>query len=299
MSNKLPEALVRLVVVDQDGHPVDGARLSGGFVTGDWVRDYSKFEGRTDGKGECAAKGLCSAFLRVLINKDGYYPSDVRIDFRSTSTKPSVVDGKWQPYGATRTVVLKRIKEPGKTIGFDDGRTRHAIPVWGQWIGFDLELGDWLPPYGKGRCEDVLLRFKSEMRKRPFDYTRSMEVSFTNNPFAGAYFMKKDETSILKSEYAARTNAAYLATLDFLQDSRPDKPMASKVLERDSYLVFRTRTRLDEKGRLVGAHYGKIYYWMWGEKDMSLSGGCFNPVENDPSIEGDTVLRREILRGHK
>ena len=62
------------------------------------------------------------------------------------------------------------------------------------------------------------------------------------------------------------------------------------------YLVFRTRTRVDEQGHLTGAHYGKILgRWMSDTEFMILSDGCFNPIENNINIEDGTSLRA-VLR---
>ena len=67
-------------------------------------------------------------------------------------------------------------------------------------------------------------------------------------------------------------------------------------LGRDSYLVFRTRTRVDEYGNLVVAHHGKILgRWLSDTEFMILSDGCFNPVENDVNIEDGSCLR-DVLR---
>ncbi len=59
--------------------------------------------------------------------------------------------------------------------------------------------------------------------------------------------------------------------------------------------MFRTRTRVDKDGNLVGAHYGKILgRWLSDTEYMILSDGCFNPVENDVNIEDGSGLRDAI-----
>ena len=70
-------------------------------------------------------------------------------------------------------------------------------------------------------------------------------------------------------------------------------------LDNDSYLVFRTRTRIDDDGNLTSAHYGKILgRWISGAANMLLSDGCFNPKENDVSLEDSRTLRN-VLRNMK
>ena len=123
------------------------------------------------------------------------------------------------------------------------------------------------------------------------DYTYTMDVCFTNNPFGGAYMLKKDANSHLQTEYAADTNGNFKSEFAFVTECIADKPVRSNYLDVDSYLVFRTRTRVDDQGRLVSAHYGKICgVWRSTQKIMQLGDGCFNSVENDPNIEGDQTL---------
>mgnify|MGYP003319258493 CR=1 FL=1 len=162
-------------------------------------------------------------------------------------------------------------------------------------MGFDFEQGDWSRPYGTGKHKDILVRFKSSVRKRQVDFTHVMEVSFTNNAYAGFYQMDKDMTSDLTSEYSANSNATFETELVYVQEKLEKSPRRWEFLDKDSYLVFRTRTRIDECGKLIGAHYGKIYgYWCSDDEEMTFCGGCFNTTENDTNIEGDQALLYKI-----
>lgn len=284
-------AQVRFHVVDQDGTAVPGAKIWGGFTCGSRMNDYVLVDGVTDTNGVYVAEGRCNEFLRVDVRKDGYYHTEDKIFFGQSGKVPSVVDGKWQPYGETRKVVLKKIKNPWSVKVFDEKHHHHAIPAFDQWVGFDLEVGDWISPYGIGKHNDVALRFRTDIRKPKVDFTYVMEACFTNNPFAGAYMMRKDPRSNLGTEYAAETNGIYSATFSFTTECISNQPAKATYLDADSYLVFRTRTRVDGQGRLLGAHYGKICgIWRSTNKLMQLGDGCFNPNENDPNIEGDQAL---------
>lgn len=283
-------AKVKLRVVDQDGSAVYGARIWGGF-SANFSNDSVLVEGFTNTNGEFVVQGKCNEFLRVDVTKEGYYHTEEKINFLQAKADPIVVDGKWQPYGETHEVVLKKIKNPWAVKVFGENIHRHDIPVFDEWIDFDLEAGDWLPPYGAGKFSDVALRFNADIRKPRIDYTYRMEVSFTNNPHGGAYILKKDLFSNLQTAYIAETNGIYASELTFTTDCISDKPVRLSYLDRDSYLVFRTRTRVDDQGMLVGAHYGKICgIWRSTQKMMLINDGCFNPVENDPNIEGDQTL---------
>ena len=288
-------------VIDDEGCPVSNA------VAHVWFSSYARHQDdadwlvTTDTNGMFTVEHRTNESLDCGFDKDGYYHSSDQILFRDRKDVPvKVKDGKWQPYGETRTVVLKKIRDPWGVKVFNEQCHRRAIPAFGRWMGFDLENGDWTSPYGSGHVEDVLLRFKADVRKHRIDYTYVMDVCFTNNPYAGAYLGKKDRGSDLMSEYVADTNVSYQAEFSFVTDSVKDERVKSNYLDQDSYLVFRTRTRVDDEGRLVGAHYGKIYgIWRSTHQRMYLNDGCFNPKENDTNIEGDQELLYKIKNCRK
>jgi hypothetical protein len=286
---------VRLHVVDVDGHPVPRARLRGGMQTGGGLNDFTPIEGITNTNGDYVVTGKCTHRLRCGISKSGYYPSEFSLVYPIKDVAPQVIDGKWQPFGETRTVVLKEIRSPGELLVFPDSLRSCRIPIFNQWIGFDLESCDWLAPFGKGVNEDVQLRFEAK-RNGLHDYRYLMDVSFTNHPYAGAYRMKCDSYSDLTTMYAADSNATFQTTFSFVSEQSPGKPRHLDFLETGSYLVFRTRTRIDRNGNLVGAHYGTILgRWLSDTEFMILSDGCFNPVENNTNIEDGSGLR-DVLR---
>ena len=280
-------ARVAFKVVDQDGAAVPGAKVWGGF-SANLIRDSVLVDGVTNTNGEFIAQGKCNEFLRVDITKDGYYRSEEKINFWRSKADPVVVDGRWQPYGETRTVVLKKIRNPYAVKVFSDEQCICKIPAFGQWLPFDMERSDWLAPYGNGVHDDVLLRFQKKLTDKWYEFAFSMEACFTNNPHAGVYIRPIDAYSDLKTGYHADTNAVFATYYAFSLDSMSKKKVG---LDENSYLVFRTRTRVDENGKLVGAHYGKYSRgWRSDAKEMGFGAGCFNPVENDTNIEGDQPL---------
>lgn len=284
-----------LHVVDSNGNPVPQAKLRGGMQTGDRLNDFSSIKGTTNTNGDYVISGKCTRRLRCGIRKRGYYPSEFSISYPIKETVPHIADGKWLPFGEKRTVVLKEIRNPGELCAFPDSLRSCRIPEFDKWIGFDFEYADWAYPYGKGRNSDVLLKFSSQERSM-HDYRYVMDVSFTNNPYAGAYLLKEDRSSKLTTEYEANSNATYRTSFSFVSEQSPGQPRYWDFLDGDSYLVFRTRTRVDEQGHLTGAHYGKILgRWMSDTEFMILSDGCFNPIENDTNIEDGTSLRA-VLR---
>ena len=114
-----------------------------------------------------------------------------------------------------------------------------------------------------------------------------MDVSFTNMPYAGAYLMKKDLFSDFKNVYHANINASYRQMFTYSFDRYPQKRSIVSELREDEYLVFRTRTKVDERGCLVSANYGVLYGpWSFvGPRGMNIPYLVFNPTPNDTNLE--------------
>ncbi len=280
-----------LRVVDQDGVPVVGAIVWGGFQTGDGLNDFTPIDGVTDTNGVYVIEGKCTRGLRCRVTYDGYYKSVFELTDYGNSSKP--VNGTWLPYGTWHTLVLNQIIDP-QPLKYHNSLERFKIPVYDRWIGFDFEKYDFVSPYGGGTINDVLLRFKRNKTSR-YDHHMTMDVSFTNNPYAGAYEMKKTKMSELESVYRADTNALYRPFFTYQFDRWPGTgDVYAKRLASDEYLVFRTRTKVDEEGRLVSAHYGKIYgEWKFVEADgMSMQMFVFNPTPNDTNLEDLHTVER-------
>ena len=282
-------AKVRIVYVVEDdlGQPVPGARVhiwlgleshkDGGMV----YYDY------TDNNGRYVLDGKTTGLVRYWFVKDGYYESEGELRLEGIEDEQNAVrDGKWQPYGRCKRIVLKRVRNPtARPFHYGD----FPVPVFGKWMGFDLERFDLCPPYGKGVHKDVLLRYVFDrdpvMRGKVY---ASMEMSFTNNPYAGTYILKKDKWSDFQSCYAADTNNAFSIKMFKYEISRTREEIFKKErFPEDSYIVFRTRTTVDRDGNLVSAHYGKIYgdwsYPRW----IKFGGTLFNSNPNDPNLEDE------------
>ena len=293
---KIAFAQVRIQVVDQDGCVVPDAKIWGGFTCGGGMNDYVLVDGFTDTNGLYVAEGWCNEILRFEVRKEGYYRTSVKIEFWRTKSDPKVKDGKWQPYGEMRTVVLKRIKNPIKMVEVPY-RINKAIAL-GKWYGYDLICSDWIPPYGKGEHLDVLVRLGLAAVNDTSDFRTTMELCFTNNPYSGVYKVCQDNWSEMKSVYNADTNAVYQNEIAFEFERHPRKPIIDTRLSEDSYLVFRIRTKVGASGELVSAHYGKICgpWAFFGA--MTAPDLFFNPTPNDTNLEDAETARKSRL-GYK
>lgn len=278
----------KFCVVDEDGVAVSGAKIAGAFGLASGIR--RAFSGETDTNGCFSVCGISSDGFWFRVMKDGYYSSRGEKVYVDTKEVPAVKDGKWQPYGEVHNIHLKKVHNPVKLVRTSSQRY-FPYPPLDEWVGFDFEKMDWVSPVGRGNFSDMLVRIS---RREENEYL--MDVSFTNNPFAGVYEMKCDEASDMKTVYVADTNHVYASSKHYsrrLKSSSEDKC----ELEDGQYLVFRTRTSVDNAGRVSSCHYGVIFgNWRFCEKGgMTLKRIIFNLNENDANLEDSEIARMSGL----
>lgn len=291
------EAKMVLRIVDANGVPVSDAEVEFGFWNNHSQGGFKNTFLRSDTNGECIVSGRCNGSCVWNVTKPGYYRSHSEWSLSDTSVSPKVVDGKWQPYGGVKKIVLKKIVAPVDLPSLE--YTLIKCPVFDEWLGFDLECHSWVKPYGNGSHSDVLIKLHEE-GSGDIAFSASMDLCFTNNPFAGAYVLKKDADSEMKSIYHADTNATYQTKFLYSLSVDANGVRKASELSEDSYLVFRTRTEVDKDGNLLSAHYGKIY-GKWGfYGGMRAEAFFFNPTPNDSNLEdartAESSLRRQRQR---
>src|SRR5574344_361970 len=249
--------------------------------------------GRTGPDGCFQIKGRTSGEVSFTLKKSGYYRT--RYDYRLyDDAENDIRDGKWQPYGATNTVVLKRIRNPIAMFVGDHKSHELVFPdKMGSnrfQCGYDMCTGDWVKPVGRGTTTDVLFTLVTEANPVKPDgskFRQTITLEFTNG-LDGALLVKNDMTSEFHSAYRADPAAPYQHKKVFCFDRYNGTPIVDGNLKADEHLVIRVRTRIDGNGHVVQANYGKIY----GEMRINGTGllvlsTYFNPTPNDTNLEFD------------
>lgn len=285
---------VMLRVIDDGGSPVANARCGGWMYMEHDNRHGRGYAVYTDTNGCARVAGKCSEWFSVVVRKEGYYKTSFDVKYPLEDIGVPIVSGKWQPYGEIRMVVLKKIRNPIR-LRDPDSRYRYAYPEDGIWTGFDLVCGDWMPPLGGGKCADIMIRYIRE--PRPDGFFKSLDISFTNNPYAGAYVMNRDSYSEMDSVYNANTNGNYVGSLRYEFERTAKGNRVISELGFGQYLVFRVRTKTDSEGRLISAHYGRLMGALqYLEKaGMVLGPVFFNPTPNDTNLEDADTARKSRL----
>ena len=314
----IPKAKVTFRVINQDGVPIVGEPARVGFYPKDTVHGKTDVNGYFTAEGRTASDYLFAiGRLKVDEPSPKYYATYFRKDIAHWKDYPK--DGKWKPWNETIEVVVKEKINPIPVYA-NRNKFKTNIPVVNEWVGYDFEYNDWVTPHGKGLVADIEV-FLSEAKPTEEDEIEELKIRFPY-PLAGAYVMKKDLNCDFKSVYHANPDTTYqqeirwykkLQTKDelnhplFRKERRfipTTRIVENEILSKDDYLIFRTRTKVDENGKLIEARYGKIYGPIEFRLDptdtrpsyrkrVELRNYYFNPTVNDTNLEYDS--KRNLL----
>lgn len=276
---------VTLHITDSIGKPVEKARISACFFPSDSYADADGREGHTDTNGCFYLEGKTVDDLAYEVTKDSSYKTIGKYWFYRRGEN-CVQDGRWQPWNPTNTVVLKEIRHP---IPMCSKRVDAPVPIQGAHVGYDLEVGDWVAPYGQGKQTDMLVTYEATI-KAPLVFSNQLTIA-SSNKMDGFIRINKDKWSFFPSVYEAPTNG-YRSLLVLTLDRTQEHILKKAQFTESEYLIFRMRTVLDNKGNIISARYGKIYGPIeYGELDKDRGGVRFtyylNPTPNDRNVEFD------------
>ncbi len=282
--------MVTIRVVDSSGNPVVGAYVRGGFPRSDSYNHFTVDEGLTDSNGLRVLSGKSVHTMTYFVDKEGYYKTTGKYWFYRRG-EDTIRRGRWQPWNPTYTVVLKEKRNP---IGMYAMRVSINIPVRDQAIGFDLEKGDWVAPYGRGIIADLLFKFTAIYEGRQ-TFSKRLDLTFSNAK-DGLQLLPLNRSSEFMSIYTAPEGDYAPALIDEQARTQTEKLKRSEI-ERDHYLVFRVRSVTNEQGKIVLANYAKLYgpnlldpiieYGRMGKVDRLQFTYYFNPTPNDRNLEFD------------
>ncbi|MDP1579479.1 MAG: carboxypeptidase-like regulatory domain-containing protein [Candidatus Didemnitutus sp.] len=282
-----------LRVTDEAGAVLNGARVQVVFhgVGRDDVR-----EGETNERGEFSANTAMTLGTWIRVEKEGYYPA-----FWGNDNAANVPVGK-----ATMSVVLPQMRNP---TALHAARMHYAkLPAQNEWLGFDLEVADWVSPHGRGKVADVRFRFFNEFKgwtpsEKKLTSARlanpdksETEMRFFYGKWSGVLelsFPNSKEGLIEKQE-----NYWYYSELRLPHDAPENGYQAGLRYEANTYELrpgkrlvgyfLRTRVKLDARGEIVSANYAKIYDEILFDPRGTVSFWYyFNPTPNDRNLEFD------------
>ncbi|MCX6984755.1 MAG: hypothetical protein NT118_08405 [Lentisphaerae bacterium] len=262
------EAKTTAKVIDESRNPINDVNIKFGYehlkTLNPWDgRTTTKIEGKTESGGIFTASSNGLPRIAITATKDGYYRSYKEYEFKNSE------NGKWQPWNPNVDIVLRKIVNPVPMYMKD--LSYFLIPIVNEPIGYDLLVGDWVKPYGKGNIDDITVLFNLDCDEKASDpkhnpvpphhykkYKYQMEIRTNHN---GDGFCPISESSIipesgLKFPYEAPENG-YLKNIVFKVDSENE---INTQEPNGDYFYIRIRTELDGNGNVIKGMYGKFLF---------------------------------------
>lgn len=245
---QLPVARITVKVQDEEGQPIEGARVGIGFFVGGTAKENAVV-GSTDSHGIFQGTSESLDVVGFNVTKNDYYKSVGEYHY----TKKD--QGKWQPWNPECVITLRKIMRPVPMYARDTHKSGLKIPEVGKEIGFDLMEYDWVSPYGIGKHADFIFKIDNRfVSDRDFETT--LTLTFTNN-FDGIQPAKDYLIggSIFKLSRKAPATG-YQQTLSRTIKRSPGKAIENNFQEANNF-YFRVRSA-EKNGKLMRAMYGKI-----------------------------------------
>ena len=302
------------VVDDKTGAPLRNVPVVGYFSIK--VNGWLAFKGGeppnrdsavTDVNGRCRLRGRTNCGdVGCWVEKPpfGYYAP--RRGWGWTFQRKNLL-GIWQPDNLVATIRLQRVERPiplfikRVTKAERGGFTADIFPKGEDTLRYDLLMGDWLAPVGTGRVADVT--FTRHPREdlgegvngadvRGPSYRDSMTVRF---PGEGNGIVELHPPPSLRLRIRTAPEDGYRP--EYLCWKGRDKTLEHVgSYDENRCFCFRIRTRRDDRGRIVGAYYGKIYgditfVYQFRPEFVPVASVCMsyylNPTPLDRNLEWD------------
>ncbi len=299
----LPTAKITVEVIDEHGNAIEGARTGIGFRVPNGHDGKTRVTGLTNSAGLFTSEGETISNFTFSAKKEGNYATGHEFyDF--TDVTGFYGFRKYEPWNPTLPLVLKKIINPIAMYAVNRGAhfpgELPEIPEIGKFVGYDLEVNDWVVPHGLGTHRDFLFKVDIErgISYRDFDVTLTLKFS---NPGDGLVKYTPD-TSKGKSALRLPHHAPVTGYESEYVKHYESKPGEIKIgvsgnPDFDNNYFFRVRTELDDEGNVVGGLYGKIHSQIKLSKFIAETGGTpkpnisfnyyLNPNNNDTNIEFD------------
>jgi len=243
---------------------------------------YDKSSGTTCSNGVVTLSlpsflGLCEYGVR---NIPGYYSTGGNYQFTNS------VGGKWQPWNPNVDVVVKPILNP---IPMYAQAVRLSLPAKNTPVGFDLEAGDWIAPYGKGVASDFIFTLADKVPfvdpSQPYDVTNTISFSNKGDGIQSVIAPLNQGSALRLPRYDLE--GGYQPTLVQELALNGNKRLNGADGEDQNY-IFRVRSILDESGNVKSALYGKISGpILCGAQGYIQFTYYLNPTPNDRNMEFD------------
>jgi len=199
---------------------------------------------------------------------------------------------RWEPWPFERSVKLRPIKDPAPMHIKNTGWM--TVPKQNKPCGYDLEVGDWVAPLGKGKVSDFIFTMQSRFVTAQ-NSEANYELSFSNQlDGIQEYELSKDHQSAFIWPYLAPLNnyRAKMSRFVYRGSSAIEDYIYKTNNDTNKKMIFRVRTKVNSTGEITSATYGYIIadieVGRFKNGQVSFSY-YFNPNNQSRSLEWNGV----------
>ena len=278
-------AKIQIHIVDDLGSEVPAAEVRV-FMGMNFRPNGYYLNGVTDTNGIYIVEGkTCGDEIIIDVTKQGYYASTKKLSFAEMGDEHDVQDGRWQPFGGEERIPLRRTIHPENLIVFEK---IIDVPQTNAWLGFDMEKMDFINPFGVGVFSDFEL--KADWDGLPAWKSKhcGAEIRFSGTK-TGGYYVDNVIESRFPYAYTARIDSSFKEKSIRIVERNGDSHSTKVPFAKDVSLVTRTRSIVDEQGKLKMTNYGCIKRFEIGPSRRGVAllrlSYIFNPTPNDTNLE--------------
>ncbi len=276
-------------ILNDVGCPVAGAKVNALFDMAD-RGEGRRVIGITDTNGVCVVEEKTVGVVKVEVSCEGYYRTKEELCFITMGHEHEVENGKWQPWGMTKEIVLRPIRAP---VALKRESNWRRTTVLNEWIGFDLEKCDFIAPVGHGNVCDLEVKFDWDGMFGTKHNGMAVSLKFPQK-FSGGYYASRCGWSTFTGVYAANPDKVYSQFFQYYR--RPIRDSKGRMIgvdgegfDQSKVLVVRSRCVVDEQGNLISARYFELERFEFScnqKKTASLAYDLiYNPTPNDTNLE--------------
>lgn len=285
---------IKLRVVDDESNPVADANVRVFMGMNFRERGYW-IAGSTDSNGMFLIDDKTTGNeIEIYLNQTGYYETTKKLCYIAMGAEHEVSGGNWQPYPNEVQIELRKIRN---AIPLKSSGGVYHIPITNEWAAFDMEVNDWMPPYGKGKVPDVEFNFSWSGLEPLAWKEKHFGVRFPGSAFNGGYFNEVVEESQFPYSYSAKPDRTFC---NMLADKACRNQKKSGMIGDASELVFRIRSVTNSVGKLESCLYGRFQRLDYGLERTGMGSLLmryyYNSTPNDTNLEDEETARISRLK---
>lgn len=247
--NRTTRIEAEVAVVDPLGTPIEGAEVAITFPRYGGSRPYRTETALTDKTGIARLHGEAEMDYVMGVRHEGYYQHrEPRRDLSYESVREQYAKGLQRV-----RIELRPIVNP--VVGISRFFEGIRIPEVEREMGFDVEVGDFVPPLGKGKTADFVFVLRGRFDSIT-DYDQTFEIG-TVRPMDGILLFRQrpHPGSAFRYEYEAPLDG-YGPSKAWHRQRKGNH--ATQDDDPNAAYFFRIRSELDENGKVIRALYGII-----------------------------------------